>query len=101
MNRMEQYFEYCDLIPNDKFFVACIDMPIRKTEWHAGYYRRQIEQKIIQPLEKTYGVDFSEEQIRKSVELHNEVCRIITEIGNLRKAEIPSSRVMNFTSSSS
>ena len=89
MNRMEQYFEYCDLIPNDKFFVACIDMPIRKTEWHAGYYRRQIEQKIIQPLEKTYGVDFSEEQIRKSVELHNEVCRIITEIGNLRKAENP------------
>ena len=89
MNHMEQYFEYCELIPNDKFFVSYIDMPIRKSDWHAGYYRRQIEQKIIQPLEKAYGVDFSEERIRKSVELHNEVCRIITEIGNLRKAENP------------
>lgn len=52
MNCMEQYFEYCELIPNDKFFCTYLDMPLRKTEWHAGYYRRQIEQKIIQPLEK-------------------------------------------------
>ena len=38
MNRMEQYFEYCELIPNDKFFCTYLDMPLRKTEWHAGYY---------------------------------------------------------------
>lgn len=38
MNRMEQYFEYCELIPNEKFFCTYLDMPLRKTEWHAGYY---------------------------------------------------------------
>lgn len=89
MNRMEQYFEYCELIPNDKFFCTYLDMPLRKTEWHAGYYRRQIEQKIIQPLEKVYGVDFSEEKLRKAVEQFNEVCRIITEMNTMRMADNP------------
>ena len=89
MNRMEQYFEYCELIPNDKFFCTYLDMPLRKTEWHAGYYRRQIEQKIIQPLEKVYGVDFSEEKLRKAVEQFNEVCRIITEMNEMRMADNP------------
>ena len=89
MNRMEQYFEYCELIPNDKFFCTYLDMPLRKTEWHAGYYRRQIEQKILQPLEKVYGVDFSEANLRKAVEQFNEVCRIMTEINAMREAENP------------
>ena len=89
MNRMEQYFEYCELIPNEKFFCTYLDMPLRKTEWHAGYYRRQIEQKIIQPLEKVYGVDFSEEKLRKAVEQFNEVCRIITEMNEMRMADNP------------
>ena len=89
MNRMEQYFESCELIPNEKFFCTYLDMPLRKTEWHAGYYRRQIEQKIIQPLEKVYGVDFSEDNLRRAVEQFNEVCRIMTEINAMREAENP------------
>ena len=60
MNRMEQYFDYCKLIPKEKFFTSFIDMPLKKTAWHAGYFRRQIEQKIIEPLGHVYGVDFSE-----------------------------------------
>ena len=89
MNRMEQYFDYCKLIPKEKFFTSFIDMPLKKTEWHAGYFRRQIEQKIIQPLERVYGVDFSEEKLLAAVEQHNELCRIITEIGNMRKLPNP------------
>ena len=89
MNRMEQYFEYCGLIPKEKFFVACIDMPINRSEWHVGYYRRQMEKKILEPLRETYGVDFSEERLRAAIAEHNELCRIITEMGALRKAENP------------
>lgn len=85
MNRMEQYFDYCKLIPKEKFFISFIDMPLKKTEWHAGYFRRQIEQKIIEPLERVYGVDFSEEKLLAAIEQHNEVCRIISEIGDMRK----------------
>ena len=89
MNRMEQYFEYCKLIPNDKFFVCCIDMPTKKGEWYAGYFRRQIEKKIIAPMKEVYGVDFSDEKILDAIERHNELCRIITEIGNFRKLDNP------------
>ena len=89
MNRMEQYFDYCKLIPNEKFFTVCIDMPTKKGEWYAGYFRRQIEQKILEPLTKVYGVDFSAEKISEAIERHNEICRIITEIGNYRKLDNP------------
>lgn len=89
MNRMEQYFDYCKLIPKEKFFISFIDMPLKKTEWHAGYFRRQIEQKIIEPLERVYGVDFSEEKLLAAIEHHNEVCRIISEIGDMRKLPNP------------
>ena len=89
MNRMEQYFDYCKLIPKEKFFTSFIDMPLKKTAWHAGYFRRQIEQKIIEPLARVYGVDFSEEKLRAAIEQHNEVCRIITEIGDMRKLPNP------------
>ena len=89
MNRMEQYFDYCKLIPKEKFFTSFIDMPLKKTEWHAGYFRRQIEQKIIEPLERVYGVDFSEEKLLAAIEQHNEVCRIISEIGDMRKLPNP------------
>ena len=89
MNRMEQYFDYCKLIPKEKFFTSFIDMPLKKTAWHAGYFSRQIEQKIIEPLGRVYGVDFSEEKLRAAIEQHNEVCRIITEIGDMRKLPNP------------
>lgn len=89
MNRMEQYFEYCELIPNEQFYFGCIDMPIKKGEWYGGYFRRQLEQKVVQPLSERFGVDFSEQRLREAVEWHNELCRIITEIGDLRKAENP------------
>ena len=89
MNRMEQYFEYCKLIPNEKFFTACIDMPIKKGDWYAGYFRRQIEKKIITPMQETYGVDYSEDKLMDAIERHNEICRLITEIGSYRKLDNP------------
>lgn len=89
MNRMEQYFEYCKLIPKEKFFCAYIDMPLKKSPWHGGYYRRQLEQKILEPLSRVYGVDFSEEKLRKALELHNRVCRVISRIGDMRKLPDP------------
>ena len=64
-------------------------MPINRSDWHVGYYRRQMEKKILAPLEETYGVDFSEEKLRAAIAEHNELCRIITEMGDMRKAENP------------
>lgn len=89
MNRMEQYFDYCKLIPKEKFFISYIDMPLKKTQWHAGYFRRQLEQKVLEPLSRVYGLDFSEEKLLQAIQRHNELCRVINHLGEFRKLENP------------
>ena len=45
--------------------------------------------KVLTPLQEVYGVDVSDDALRKAVAEHNEVCRILTEIGQFRKEENP------------
>ena len=45
--------------------------------------------KVVEPLRDKLGVDVSEQAMREAVEQHNELCRIITEIGDLRKLDNP------------
>ena len=40
-------------------------------------------------LKEKYGVDTSDEAILKTIESHNEMCRIIREIGDFRKLDEP------------
>ncbi len=89
MNRSMEHFEMLKLIPNDKFFVSFMDMPFKTTENCLNLYVSQVRAKLLQPLHDVYGVDISNEAIRKTVELHNKVCRLITEIGEFRKEENP------------
>lgn len=89
MHRMESYFPYCGLIPKEHFFLSCLDMPLNRSEWHEGYYERQIQQKICDPLHEKFGIDFSDKALRKAIKTHNEISKIITEIGNFRKDRLP------------
>ncbi len=89
MNRSMEHFEMLKLIPNDKFFVSFMDMPFKTTENCLNLYVSQVRAKLLQPLHDVYGVDISNEAIRKAVELHNKVCRLITEIGEFRKEGNP------------
>lgn len=41
------------------------------------------------PLAEVYNVNISDEAIRAAIEDHNEVSRVITEIGDLRKLQNP------------
>ena len=56
-----------------------------------GWSTRQnrFGQRSFKKLEENYGVDTSDDAIRKAVEEHNKICRIITEIGEYRKEENP------------
>jgi len=45
--------------------------------------------RVLDRLTEVYGVDTSDAAIRKAVEEHNEVCRIISEISEMRKADNP------------
>ncbi len=89
MNRSLEHFELLKLSPKEKFILTFMDMPFKTTENCLNLYVSQVRSKLLNPLAETYGVDISNEAIRKAVELHNEVCRLITEIGEFRKEENP------------
>lgn len=90
MERMEEHFFLVDgIVKNDRFFVTQIDPPIQGDRIGLDYYKAQLMLKVVEPLRDKLGVDISEEAMREAVEQHNELCRIITEIGDFRKLDNP------------
>ena len=59
------------------------------TDYTIEGYRRQMRVRVLDRLTEVFGVDTSDDALRKAVEEHNEVCRIISEIGQLRKRKNP------------
>lgn len=73
----------------EKFFYCNLDIPYSDDEDCVEHICEQVSRKILKPLRENYGVDTSDAAIRAAVREHNEVCRILTEIGELRKLDIP------------
>lgn len=89
MNRSIENVEIMKLIENNKFFLAQLDVPFYNGPDECKLYEEQITRKILKEMERVHGTDISDASIRRAVKLHNEVCRIITEIGEYRKEENP------------
>ncbi len=89
MNRAMENIEVQNLIPNKNFFVSHIDVPYKVNDDAVEHYVQQIELKVLNKLKENFGVDISEDAMKKAVELHNEVCALITEIGEFRKKDNP------------
>ena len=89
MNRSMEHFEILQVNDNPKFFVTHTDMPFKITDYTVEGYRRQMRVRVLDRLTEVFGADTSDAAIRKAVEEHNEVCRIIQELSVLRKKENP------------
>ena len=89
MNRALEHFELIRIVENDPFFVTFIDMPFKVAEHTVRHYVEQLQLKVLNPLHEVYGTDISDDALRQAVAEHNEVCRILTEIGQFRKEENP------------
>ena len=89
MERMEEHFFLINPVKNEKFFVTQIDPPMKGDETNLDYYKAQLKLKVVDKLHEEYGIDTSEEAMRRAIDDHNEISRIITEIGNFRKADNP------------
>ena len=89
MNRAMEHFEVLHVNDKEKFFVTHTDMPFKVTDYYIDAYTEQMRKNVLDRLTETFGVDTSDEALRKAVAEHNEVCEIITEIGQMRKAENP------------
>jgi benzoyl-CoA reductase/2-hydroxyglutaryl-CoA dehydratase subunit BcrC/BadD/HgdB len=91
MNRCMENIEILAVpdMPEKKMFVTHCDIPYKVTDYTLKHYVIQIRNRFLNVLAETYGVDTSDKALRKAVKEHNEVCDIITEIGEMRKLDNP------------
>ena len=89
MNRAMEHFEILQVNDKPNFFVTHADIPFKITDYTLEAYTKQMRIRVLQVMHEKYGVDVSDEALRKAVEEHNEVCRILSEIGDLRKLPNP------------
>ena len=89
MNRSMEHFEILHVNSKPKFFVSHCDIPYKITDYTIDSYVSQMQLHVLDELHERFGTDISEEAIRAAVAEHNEMCRIMTEISELRKADNP------------
>ena len=89
MNRSMEHFEILHVNDKPNFFVTHADMPYKITDYTLDSYIKQMRLRVLDRMTEVFGVDTSDAAIRKAVEEHNEVCRIISEIREMRKADKP------------
>lgn len=91
MNRCVENMELLKTMgrDKDKFFYEYMEIPMKCDENGLNLYVLQCKNHILKPLSEKYGIDTSDAAIRKAVQQHNEICRLIREIGEFRKEEKP------------
>ncbi len=87
--RFQEHLERMGVIQNPVFFSTFTDVPFKKNENSMVHYRKQLQAHVLDPLREKLGVDTSDEALLAAIEEHNEVCRLITEIGEYRKLPNP------------
>ena len=89
MNRAMEHFEILNVNEKPDFFVTHTDMPLKVTDYYIDSYVEQMRVNVLDRLTEVFGVDTSDAALRAAVREHNEMCAIISEIGEMRKAEKP------------
>ena len=89
MERMEEHFYLLKPVKNDDFFVTIIDPPMKGDKTNLDYYKVQLQKHVMGPMKNVFGIDTSDEALRAAIERFNKLCRVITEIGDLRKLDNP------------
>lgn len=89
MNRCMENIEMLKCVDKEKFFVTHADIPYKVENFTLEHHALQVQNRVLNRLHEVYGVDISEASIRDAVRRHNEICQIMTEISEMRKAENP------------
>ena len=87
MNRCAEHLEVLNCNSKPNFFVSHLDVPYKVEDYSVLQLATQCRLHVLDELKDRYGVDTSDDALRKAVEEHNEMCRIIKEIGDFRKLE--------------
>ena len=91
MNRCVENMELLRAMGEGKegFFFDYMEIPMKADYNGLDLYVLQCRNHILRPLSENYGIDISDEAIRKAVAEHNRVCSLIRAIGDFRKLDEP------------
>ena len=89
MNRCYEHLEILDCNSKPHFFVTHTDVPYKVEDYNVDQVATQMRLRLLDVFHEKLGTDVSDDAIRKAVEEHNKLCRIVTEIGNFRKEDNP------------
>ena len=91
MNRCVENMELLKTMgkENPNFFHEYMEIAFKNTESDVDLAVLQCTNHVLTPLKEKYGIDTSDAAIRKAVEEHNRVCRVIRAISEFRKEEKP------------
>ena len=89
MNRCYEHMEILKINDKPHFFVTHADIPYKIEDYTVDAMTTQMRLRLLDVLKEKCGADTSDEALLKAVEEHNELCRVMTEIGDLRKQDNP------------
>ncbi|MCR5671506.1 MAG: 2-hydroxyacyl-CoA dehydratase family protein [Butyrivibrio sp.] len=87
--RFQEHLQLMDIIQNPDFFCEFTDVPFKKNDNSIDHFEKQLQVHVLDKLNEHFGIDTSDEALLTAIEEHNEICRLITEIGSYRKLDEP------------
>lgn len=89
INRCVENMELLKTMDKENFFYKYLEVPMKADENGLNLYVSECRTKILNALSERFGIDTSDEAMRRAVKDYNKVCRLINEIGDFRKEENP------------
>ncbi len=89
LNRCVENMELLHTMKKDHFFYENMEIPMKADDNGLNLYVLQCRNHILTPLHEKFGIDISDEAILESIKKHNQVCKLIREIGDFRKLDYP------------
>lgn len=86
---MTENIEMLKLCTRDHFFMQHMDTPMKDDENGVRHMTRQSRIKILDKLRDAFGVDVSDDALKAAVAQHNEMCRLLNQMGEYRKEQNP------------
>jgi benzoyl-CoA reductase/2-hydroxyglutaryl-CoA dehydratase subunit BcrC/BadD/HgdB len=89
INRCVENMELLKTMKKEHFFYEYMEVPLKADDNGLVLYVLQCKNHILKPMQEHFGIDISDEAIRKAVAEHNRVCELIRAIGDYRKEDNP------------
>ena len=89
MNRCYEHIEILKCNSKPHFFVTHTDVPYKIEEYTVDQVETQMRLRLLDVMHEKLGTDTSDAALLAAVEEHNELCDVMTQIGDFRKLDNP------------